>query len=162
MFGGIFVFGYSDKVTLTLINGTDTDCCPVPFILKLPVEQDFNIPEDLASLDVFEYQEGFSNHGMIVFSVFVGEKSTIEELTKKNDGLKLSLRRGIEIPGVDSPICYQVVNGQKKIFANVEDGDLVVRNHEELKHVIKELSTDYNIFYNAVQKIKTFGERFNK
>mgnify|MGYP006991650367 CR=1 FL=1 len=40
------MFGYYDKVTLTLINGIDNDGCPVPFLLKLPVEQDFIIQKE--------------------------------------------------------------------------------------------------------------------
>lgn len=156
------MFGYSDKVTLTLINGADNDGCPVPFVVKLPVDSEFTIPDDLASFDVFEYQEGSSTNGVIVFSIFVGEKATIDELIDKKDGLKLALRREIEIPGVESPICYQVVDGHRKIFANVEDGDLVVKDHDELRTAIHQLSNDYDSFCKAVQKVKRFGENYNK
>lgn len=157
------MFGFSDRVTLTLINGADNDGCPVPFTLKLPIEDEsFEIPEDLASIDVFEYQEGASNGGIIVFSIFVGEKATIDELIDVKDGLKLDLRREIEIPGVDSPICYQIIDGKRKIFANVEDNDLVVGNHDELRTAILKLSNSYNEFCSSVQKVKCFGERYNK
>ena len=157
------MFGYADKVTLTLINGTDNNGCPVPFSLKLPVEDEsFEIPKDLASVDVFEYQEGATNNGIIVFSIFVGEKSTIDELIDIKDGLKLELRREIEIPGVDYPICYQVVDGKRKIFSNVEDNDLVVSDHNELRTAILNLSNSYNEFCASVQKVKYFGERYKK
>lgn len=157
------MFGFSDKVTLTLINGTNNDGCSIPFTLKLPVEDEsFEIPEDLASVDVFEYQEGTVNNGVIVFSIFVGEKSTIDKLIDIKDGIKLELRREIEIPGVDSPICYQVVDGKRKIFANVDDSDLVVSNHDELRTAILKLSNNYSEFCSSVQKVKCFGERYNK
>jgi hypothetical protein len=157
------MFGFSDKVTLTLINGTNNDGCSIPFTLKLPVEDEsFEIPEDLASVDVFEYQEGTVNNGVIVFSIFVGEKSTIDELIDIKDGIKLELRREIEIPGVTSPICYQVVDGKRKIFANVDDSDLVVSNHGELRTAILKLSNNYSEFCSSVQKVKCFGERYNK
>lgn len=157
------MFGYADKVTLTLINGADNNGCPVPFTLKLPVEDEsFELPKDLASVDVFEYQEGTVNNGVIVFSIFVGEKSTIDELIDIKDGIKLELRREIEIPGVNSPICYQVVDGKRKIFANVDDSDLVVSNHDELRTAILKLSNNYSEFCSSVQKVKCFGERYNK
>lgn len=157
------MFGFSDKVTLTLINGANNDGVSIPFTLKLPVEDvDFEIPEDLASVDVFEYQEGTVNNGVIVFSIFVGEKSTIDEMINTKDGGKLELRREIEIPGVNFPICYQVVDGKRKIFANVEDNDLVVSNHDALRTAILKLSNNYNEFCSSVQKVKCFGERYNK
>ena len=157
------MFGFSDKVTLTLINGANNDGVSIPFTLKLPVEDvGFEIPEDLASVDVFEYQEGTVNNGVIVFSIFVGEKSTIDEMINSKDGGKLELRREIEIPGVNFPICYQVVDGKRKIFANVEDNDLVVSNHDALRTAILKLSNNYNEFCSSVQKVKCFGERYNK
>ena len=157
------MFGFSDKVNLTLINGANNDGVSIPFTLKLPVEDvDFEIPEDLASVDVFEYQEGTVNNGVIVFSIFVGEKSTIDEMINSKDGGKLELRRKIEIPGVNFPICYQVVDGKRKIFANVEDNDLVVSSHDALRTAILKLSNNYNEFCSSVQKIKCFGERYNK
>ena len=56
------MFGFSDKVTLTLINGANNDGVSIPFTLKLPVEDEsFEIPEDLASVDVFEYQDGYTS-----------------------------------------------------------------------------------------------------
>ena len=121
------MFGYADKVTLTLINGADNNGCPVPFTLKLPVEDEsFELPKNLASVDVFEYQEGTTNNGIIVFSIFVGEKATIDELIDIKDGLKIELRREIEIPGVDYPICYQVVDGKNVILSSIP-GDIYLK-----------------------------------
>lgn len=156
------MFGYFDKVTLTLTNGSDVNGKIVPFSLKLPIDEDYEIPEDLAAVDVFEYQEGSVNNGIVVFSIYVGEKSTIDELVDMPRDKKLKLRDGIEIPAVDSEICYRVVGDYRLVYANVEDNDVVVGSHDELRKVIGKLSEDYNAFSKSVQKIKHFSKSVNK
>lgn len=155
------MFGYNDKVTLTLMNASDTDGNLLPLSLKLPVSQDseYVIPDNLASVDVFEYQEGMVNNGIVVFSIFVGEKSTIEDLAEMNDDKRIQLRSRIEIPAINSDVCYQVVGDRRKVFAVVEENDVVVSDHQELRDVIGRLSDDYTSFCHAVQKIKYFGKR---
>ena len=157
------MFGYYDRITLSLVNGADVNGKSVPFSLKLPItDENFEIPSDLASVDVFEYQEGFNSGGTTVFSIYVGERTTIEQLVDKKSEKHLKLRDEIEIPAVDSPICYQIVGDNRLVYANVDDEDVVVQSHDELRAVIGKLSTDYGSFCEAAEKIKTFGKRLNE
>ena len=86
------MFGPYDKVTLSLINAATTDGSLLPFSITLPVAGDIEFPEELSSIDVFEYQEGFISGGEIAFTIYVGHKSTIEEMVDMNDGIKMHLR----------------------------------------------------------------------
>lgn len=156
------MFGYGDRITLSLVNGADINGKAVPFNLRLPVSEDYEIPEDLSVVDVFEYQEGSSTNGLIVFSIYVGNKKTIGELADINDGKHIKLREQIEIPSIDSDICYQTIGDNRFVYAVVEDNDLVVNSHEELRDAISKLSEDFNNFNKSVQKIKCFGKNINR
>lgn len=156
------MFGYGDRITLSLVNGTDINGKIVPFNLSLPVDSDYEIPEELSVVDVFEYQEGSSTNGLIVFSIYVGNKKTIGELADINDGKHIKLRDEIEIPSIDSDICYQTIGDNRVVYAVVEENDLVVESHEKLRDSISKLSEDFNTFNKSVQKIKQFGRNMNK
>lgn len=156
------MFGYGDRITLSLVNGADINGNAVPFNLRLPAAEDYEIPEDLSVVDVFEYQEGSSTNGLIVFSIYVGNKKTIGELADINDGKHIKLREQIEIPSIDSDICYQTIGNNRFVYAVVEDNDLVVNSHEELRDAISKLSEDFNNFNKSVQKIKCFGKNINR
>lgn len=156
------MFGYGDRITLSLVNGADINGKAVPFNLRLPAAEDYQIPEDLSVVDVFEYQEGSSTNGLIVFSIYVGNKKTIGELADINDGKHIKLREQIEIPSIDSDICYQTIGDNRFVYAVVEDNDLVVNSHEELRDAISKLSEDFNNFNKSVQKIKCFGKNINR
>lgn len=156
------MFGYGDRITLSLVNGADINGKAVPFNLRLPAAEDYEIPEDLSVVDVFEYQEGSSTNGLIVFSIYVGNKKTIGELADINDGKHIKLREQIEIPSIDSGICYQTIGDNRFVYAVVEDNDLVVNSHEELRDAISKLSEDFNNFNKSVQKIKCFGKNINR
>ena len=156
------MFGYGDRITLSLVNGADINGKAVPFNLRLPAAEDYEIPEDLSVVDVFEYQEGSSTNGLIVFSIYVGNKKTIGELADINDGKHIKLREQIEIPSIDSDICYQTIGDNRFVYAVVEDNDLVVNSHEELRDAISKLSEDFNNYNKSVQKIKCFGKNINR
>ena len=156
------MFGYGDRITLSLVNGTDINGNIIPFNLSLPVNGDYEIPEDLSVVDVFEYQEGTSANGIIVFSIYVGNKSTVGELVEIKDGKHIKLRDEIEIPSIDSDICYQTIGDNRVVYAVIEENDLVVESHEKLRDAISKLSEDFNAFNKSVQKIKQFGRNMNK
>lgn len=156
------MFGYGDRITLSLVNGTDINGKIVPFNLSLPVDSDYEIPEELSVVDVFEYQEGSSTNGLIVFSIYVGNKKTIGELADIKDGKHIKLRDEIEIPSIDSDICYQTIGDNRVVYAVVEENDLVIESHEKLRDAISKLSEDFNTFNKSVQKIKQFGRNMNK
>lgn len=153
------MFGLYDHITLSLVNAVDINGKILDFSLTLPVDEEISLPRELTAVDLFEYQEGFMSGGKIVFSIYVGKKSTIDNMVDMNDGIGMKLRDEIEIPSVETPICYQVINGKKFIYAVLDDNDVVVESHDELKEVISSLSSDYKSFSESVQKIKKFNER---
>ena len=58
------MFNINDKLTLSLINAKDICGNGIPFQLKLPLcGEEFALPENLSSIDVFEYHEGLMTGG---------------------------------------------------------------------------------------------------
>lgn len=154
------MFGNNDKLTLTLINAKNIKGEILSFKLSLPlINNNYDIPEDLASIDVFEYHEGLINGGNIVFSIYVGETTTINKLITRNAIANLKTARNIVIPSVDSPICIQDRLDKKVVFANINENDIVVNNKEELISVIQNISGNLIIIKNSVLKIRTLSNK---
>lgn len=149
------MFGNNDKITLTLINAKNIDGEILPLQLSLPLTDDnYIIPEDLVSIDVFEYHEGLVNGGNIAFSIYIGEITTINNLIKSNTISNVKISKNIIITSIDSPICIKDRLDKKIVFANINENDIVVNNKEELISVINNLSNNLNIIRNSVLKIK--------
>ena len=153
------MLGNNDKITLTLVNAMDRDGKLLPFSLSLPVgSKDIVIPENVLKIDVFESNITFQEHGIVVFSIYVGKVSTVMSLfNEKKNHLEISkvLNR---IKDVDTPICYYTSDdGRNIIFAKVNDNDIVVKDTEELKKVIVNISKHFTKIKNEVSKIKGFN-----
>ncbi len=156
------MFRSNDKVTLTLINARDINDQMLPFSLSVPVgDGSYDIPDTLAAIDVFEYQEGVVNQGYVLFHIYVGERKTFSELLELNGEKKVKVKRTLEILGIDRNICYQEVNGNNFVFATVDDCDVVVKDHEQLKGVIGNLSEAYTAVCTSVDNIKSFSKTMN-
>ena len=154
------MFGNNDKITLTLINAKNIDGEILPFQLSLPLTKDnYVIPEDLVSIDVFEYHEGLVNGGNTVFSIYIGEVTTINNLIKSNTMLDVKIAKNIVITSIDSPICIKDKLDKKIVLANINENDIVVNNKEELIFVINNLSNNISIINNSVLKIKTLSKK---
>lgn len=152
------MFGNNDKLTLTLINARDINGNILPFQLKLPLGNDYTLPEGISSLDVFEYHEGLINGGNIAFSIYIGEITTINNLvSSKLSNVKIA--KNIEIPSVDSLLCFQHLSGKQIIFATVNEQDIIVENKEKLMEVIEQLSDNFNIINNSLIKIKSLTKK---
>ena len=143
------MFGSYDKVSLSLVNAADVDGKILPFTTRLPLDLEDSIPSNIASVDVYEYQEGSITGGYLLYTMYVGFKSTIDEMVDLKDGNGIQLKNEIEIPSVDTPVCYQIINGKKLIFAVLDEDDIVVKNSDELKHVLLVLSDNYKEFKNS-------------
>lgn len=154
------MFGLNDKLTLTIGNARDIDGNIIPFSLKLPlIENEIYIPENLVSVDVFEYQESFLTGGRCVFRIYVGEVSTMLKIIANKNNKRIKITRDFMIRNVDSHICLQEDEEQIKIFALLESQDIVVNNHEKLVRVITELSNEHSILRNSLTNIRTLHKR---
>ena len=149
------MFGNNDKITLTLINAKNIAGEILPFQLSLPLTDDnYTIPDDLVFINVFEYREGLVNGGNIIFSIYIGEVTSINNLIKSNTMSDVRISKNIVITSIDSPICIKDRLDKKIIFSNINENDIVVNNKEELISVINNLSNNLNIIKNSVLKIK--------
>lgn len=154
------MFGNNDKITLTLINAKNIAGEILPFQLSLPLTDDnYTIPDDLVSIDVFEYHEGLVNGGKTAFSIYIGEVTTINNLINSNTMLDVKIAKNIIIKSIDNSICIQDRLDKKVILANINENDIVVNNKEELISVIQNLSNNLSIIRNSVLKIKTLSNK---
>ena len=154
------MFGNNDKITLTLINAKNIDGEILPLQLSLPLTDDnYTIPNDLVSIDVFEYHEGLVNGGKIAFSIYIGEVTSINNLIKSNTMSDVRISKNIVITSIDSPICIKDRLDKKIVFANINENDVVVNNKEELIFVIQNLSNNISIIKKSLTKIKTMSRK---
>ena len=154
------MFGNNDKITLTLINAKNIDGEILPLQLSLPLTDDnYTIPDDLVSIDVFEYHEGLVNGGKIAFSIYIGEVTSINNLIKSNTMSDVRISKNIVITSIDSPICIQDRLDKKIVFENIKENDVVVNNKEELIFVIQNLSNNISIIKKSLTKIKTMSRK---
>ena len=154
------MFGNNDKITLTLINAKNIDGEILPLQLSLPLTDDnYTIPDDLVSIDVFEYHEGLVNGGNTVFSIYIGEVTSNNNHIKSNTMSEVKISKNIVITSIDSPICIQDRLDKKIVFENIKENDVVVNNKEELISVIQNLSNNLSIIRNSILKIKTLSNK---
>lgn len=149
-----------DKLSLSLINARDIDGNIIPFSLQLPQNNnEYKFPEELASIDVFEYQEGLLIGGAIAFSIYIGEGTTLEKLIPDMKKYKVKIPKHLKISSVTSPICARNISGKKIVFAALNEQDYVVENLQQLAMTIEQLSNDYTVLCNSVTKIHTLSNK---
>lgn len=153
------MLGKNDKITLELMNAKDIDGNIIPFQLKLPISNEYTFPEGVASLDVFEYQEGLFNGGTIVFSIYIGKIESIKNLVGTNKISNVKIVENVKITSIYSPVCTQNVLGKTVVFASLKDQDIVVGDKEELIEIIKELSNNFDIINNSIKKIRILSKK---
>ena len=153
------MFGQNDKLTLTFINARDINGNILPFEVKLLLSNEYTLPDNIASLDVFECHEGLVNGGSIVFSIYIGQITSINNLVNTNAISNVKIAKNIEISSVDSPVCIQTVQGKQIIFATLNKQDIVVENKEKLIEVIEQLSDNFKSINNSVEKIHRLSKK---
>lgn len=177
------MFGNNDKITLTLINPRDINGkllrtskelnlnrnreIRLNTSIELPLNDykldflQFDLSKYLSAIDVFEYNEGLTNGGAVIFSIYIGKVSTISEIIKEGN---VEIKENVKIESVDSPICVQNISGKKIVFATLKEQDIVVENQEQLMEIIKQLSDSFKTVKDSVTKVRTLSKinRFKK
>lgn len=152
------MFRENDKLNLVLTNSYDINEKYIPYSIKLPLESEqLTLPENLVSIDLFEYQEGTANYGNIVYHIYIGEKTTFNNLIEEISSKTVTVKKGLHIPSLDSEICYQETQDntkEKTIFAVLNEQDVVVENKEQLIELIKSLSESFNCLQHHISNIK--------
>lgn len=154
------MFGVSDKINLSIINARDINGKILPISLKLPLNNNYSLPEELASVDIFESQEGTVHEGHVIFSVYVGKVSTIKNIITEKK--KLKILNNLDIYSIDAPICIQNVLDEQILFAILNKQDIVVENKEQLIKVIELLSDSFKVVDDSVTKIRTLYKKYDK
>ena len=154
------MFKNNDRLTLSLINARDINGNILPLSLTLPLkDNEFHIPEEVVAIDIFEYQEGTTTNGRVVFSLYVGETTSIKMIIPEIRRKKVKMAKGIKIPSADSIVCYQNISGVKNIFAVLQPQDIIVKEPSQLPGVISNLSNEYAILCRSINNIKTLSKK---
>lgn len=154
------MFKNNDRLTLSLINARDINGNILQLSLTLPLkDNEFHIPEEVVAIDIFEYQEGTTTNGRVVFSLYVGETTSIKMIIPEIRRKKVKMAKGIKIPSADSIVCYQNISGVKNIFAVLKPQDIIVKEPSQLPGVISNLSNEYAILCRSINNIKTLSKK---
>ena len=150
------MLGQEDKIKITGVQAIDRNGKLLDFNLKFPFEEDVEIPEDIVSITIFEYQEGIQSFGKGVFKICIGPTTSAMEICKNNDtNINFICGSFEKIKSVDDKLCYFIdENGKKIIFARVDSTDVVVNNIEEFKNVLFEISDNVRNINNSISRIR--------
>ena len=149
------MFASNDKIVLSLVNIKNFKNVYLDCSYTLPEEIPKDILNNIGSIDVFEYHEGVINNGFIAFSIYVGEKGTLDELITSNK--KILIKDNIKIEDLNKPILYRIKDNKIIIMNELKDNDIVVNNQEELKQIITKLSTEFTNLKNTIKRIRTIN-----
>jgi len=149
------MLGCSDKITLCAINFTNKDGEIINYHLSFPLKEDFEIPEDVIQVSIFEAHQGFSNYGFTAFNIYVGNITTIKgTIDHYNTGKGYKVIPD-KIKSVDAKLCYYNDNHDNWIvFAKINEGDIVVKDLQELKMILITISNNFENIKEAIGNIK--------
>ena len=149
------MFASNDKIVLSLVNIKNFNNVYLDCSYILPTEIPEDILKDIASIDVFEYHEGAINNGFIAFSIYVGEKTTLDDLITCNK--KVLISDNTKIKDLNKPILYRIKYNKIIIMNELRDNDIVVHNKDELQKVIKIISIEYQNIKDSIKRVRTLN-----
>lgn len=153
------MLGYSDKFTLTTINAISKDGKKLDYVLSFPLEDnDFYIPDDIIEISIFEYHEGYTNYGFIPFKIYVGKTTSIKEIVDSHKE-NISFFAGVTdtIKNTEDRLCYFLDDKEnKKVFARLNDGDIVVEDTDGLRDALITISNNFQNIKNSVSRIRQY------
>lgn len=156
------MLGCSDKITLCAINFTNKDGEIVNYHLPFPIKEDFELPNDIIGVSIFETHLGICNYGFTAFNIYVGNITTIKgTIDHYNTGKGYKIIPD-NIKSIDDKLCYYNDNHDNWIvFAKINEGDIVVKDLEELKMVLITISNNFENIKEAISNIKKANEITN-
>lgn len=155
------MFKNNDKLTLTVINAKNIDGNILPLHIKLPTDiNQIKLPDSLVSIDIFEYQEEDYIKGTNLFSIYIGDISTTEELLEEIENKKVKFK--IIPKNTKQPVCFQTTSEIKIIYAILNHQDIVVKNLTELKILLQTISNELSNIQKHVTNIKKLSLNKNR
>lgn len=153
------MFGYSDKISLSVINALDKDGNIIDFQLSFPISEDFEIPDNILQVSIFEMRQDIGYQGFNSFKIFIGTCSSIDEMYEAGILDKTVIRENLHIKRLDKKICYfDNEKGNHVIYTTVDRGDIVVKNKDEMKNVLINISNEFASIKSSIARIKKMGE----
>jgi len=148
------MFGYNEKCNLCIVNALD---------LSLPIDNDFKIPKNVVQVSVFEYIDGINPGGYSVFNIYIGEIKKLGEFIStvnydpKSFGIMERLDKRVLL---EDNICYYTNKKNTKIiYTKVNEQDIVVKNLDEMKEVIINISEEFRNIKSSINNIKTLSKK---
>ncbi len=145
----------NDKIVFSLVNITGFNGGYLDYSCVLPNEIPDEILEKILAIDVFEYHEGKVHSGFVAFSIYVGKKGTVKDLIDQN--VKIKIKPNLKISDITSPIIYSDNEEVKLIINNLKPNDIIVNNKEELKEVIRLLSSEIQNLKETITRVRNLS-----
>ena len=149
------MLGLNDKITLCAINFTNKNGEIINYHLPFPIKEDFELPDDIIQVSIFETHQGICNYGFTAFNIYIGEITTIEGICKfANSGRSYHIIPD-KIGKIDAKLCYYIDDkGKYIVFAKINHNDIVVKDLHELKRVLMKISNNFENIKNAINNIR--------
>ena len=154
------MLGQDDKFFLSVSNVLNKNGEKYLIHMSLPTDFTYiSFPDDVVKVSVYEQEIKKYNKIYNAFNILVGEVSTLEELDKKGENIALSEMLGKDnCIQVDDFVCYfRDEDDDCVIFSKIEDGDVVVKDTEELEEKLKDISDDFKSIQKGINKIKKYS-----
>ena len=138
------------------ITGLKTKTGISKLYFKPITEEIINIKDNTLAVEVSELHiDGGNRHYYNPFNIYIGEVHTILELMMNGDKVYADWREDPKSIDISKDVvCYKNDKGQNVVYAYLCDSDIVVKNAEELKEVLKNISNSVIAIRNSSSKIK--------
>ena len=150
------MFASNDNITLSCINVLNKDLKIIDFNLSFPLyDTDLEIPDDVIEVSIFESHLGRNNYGYVVYKICVGEVTSIEEIANSNEPYLFDRRAFSNIKRVDDKLCYYTNSDNVHlIYEQLNSDDIVVKDVNELKMVLINISNNFKCIKEAIDSIR--------
>ena len=154
------MLGYEDEIYLSVANVLNEKGERYLINISLPNNFEYiGFPEDVARVSIYETKQKKRNKEKPVFNILVGNVSTVNELFENHEHIVTSElffnTEELDIDEFDQPICYcRDEDDNCVLLSKVREGDIVVRDVEELEERIMDISYDFDKIQQNINKIK--------
>lgn len=132
-----------NKNGIYITDAKNIDGKKLPFMIKLPIINDFNLPKKTVSISVIKY---INNNAVLLNNIYLGKTEIAKDFFNiGGKALPFEIKKRLErINSIYDTICYIKSNsGIRIVYAIVNENDIVVNSLEEMKDVILNLSYEY-------------------
>lgn len=153
------MLGYNEHVYLSVSDVINKE--GEKYIINMSLPNDFkyiSFPDDVIEVTLSEIEQKDHNKRYNSFNILVGNVSTLEKLYEDNQSIVISdLLKDNNCIQVDDILCYYKDEEDNcVIFSKVEDGDMVVKDIDELEEKLMDISTDFEEIQKGIKRIKRY------